>query len=256
MSAIAIFLALAVLRAPDGVSGAAPPQGELSVTYQVESTVTLREPVVVTVTVENSTDAPVAIDLGLDRTANFRFEPRGAIQPRRRVVDEGAGGVVRAGTLAIAPGQRYQQRLLLNEWFEFDRIGIYEIYIRLDSPLSGDARATASAAYTGSTLRFEVLPRNERVLRETCAKLSAIVSATRDVDVSFQAARELAAVKDPIAVEYIGQALAATSRGEFILIPALVGIGGREAKALAERLSHDADSERAGLARNAVARLK
>ena len=219
------------------------------------ASVTLHEPIVAVLTIENTRSEPIQVDLGDDRTDNLRVTLRQGSAPPAPSQRLPTGGIRRGGKISIAPGERYQQRLILDDWFVFDRPGAYEVDILLTTPIQTASGAPVSSP-PGAALRFELLPRSETILRDTCARLTNTLLTSADVGDLHQAARELSAVRDPVAVAYISQVLDATERVDFILVRGLVRVGGPEARALAERLAGASSVERAAMARFALFTLR
>jgi hypothetical protein len=234
-------------------SGQSRPQDAISL--GMPASLTLHEPIVAVLAIENTRNEPLQVDLGGDRTDNLRVTLRqgsAAPAPSLRLA---TGGIRSGGEFSIAPGERYQQRLVLDDWFVFDRPGAYEVDIRLTTPIRTASGAPVSSSQ-GAVLRFEILPRSEAILRDTCARLTNTLVTSAAVADLDQAARELSAVRDPIAVAYISQVLDATDRVDFILVRGLVRVPGPEARALAERLTRASSTERAAWARYTLSQLR
>lgn len=248
------------VAAPSGValdganpSGQSRPQDAIS--FTMPASLSLHEPIVAVLAIENTRNEPIQVDLGDDHTGNLRVTLRqgsAAPAPSQKLP---TGGIVRGGEISIAPGERHQERLVLDDWFVFDRPGAYEVDIRLTTPIRTASGAPVSSP-PGAALRFELLPRSEAVLRDTCARLTNILLTSANVGDVHQAARELSAVRDPIAVAYVGQVLDATDRVDSILVRGLVRVPGPEARALAERLTRASSTERAAWARYTLSHLR
>ena len=113
-------------------SGQSRPQDAISL--GMPASLTLHEPIVAVLAIENTRNEPLQVDLGGDRTDNLRVTLRqgsAAPAPSLRLA---TGGIRSGGEFSIAPGERYQQRLVLDDWFVFDRPGAYEVDIRLSWP--------------------------------------------------------------------------------------------------------------------------
>lgn len=246
---LAAFVAIALVAVMPTVGGDSTDSPTIS--YEIAPTFTLLEPITVSVTISNPSDTAASIDLGEDRTGHFQLRPTGTttVVPVSRQLT--AGGIMKGGLVTIGPHQQFQQQLLLNDSFVFDRPGMYEFTIRLLVPTSGPGVVSASES-PSTSLSFRILPRNDRVLRERCASLAATVATVRDVDTYQQAAHQLVAVADPIVVPYIRKALDATDAADWILIAGLTRIGGPDARALTAELTRARDTERAALARSAL----
>jgi hypothetical protein len=251
---IAFMLGLIAAASAGPSAQTRPPD---AVSFSMPASLTLHEPIVAVLAIENTQNEPIQVDLGDDRTENLRVTLKQGTALPAPSLRLPTGGIVRSGEISIAPGARYQQRLILDHWFVFERPGAYDVDVRLTTPVrTASGAPVGSPAGTAASLRFEILPRSEAILRDTCARLTNTLVTAADTNDLHQAARELSAVRDPIAVGYIGQVLEATDRVDFILVRGLARVGGPEAKALAERLAGASSLERAAMARFALSTLR
>src|ERR1043166_801588 len=131
-------LAAIVFLAGGDLMKAAPIQGGRgpSVSFTlVEPRITLHEPVLVELRVRNDLEEPITFDLGYNRTANLQFgiqRPDGQTATPVRHMEPGLGRLRR---ISLSPGKAYQQRVLLNEWFDFSSPGNYQIEAKLKIPV-------------------------------------------------------------------------------------------------------------------------
>jgi hypothetical protein len=226
----------------------------VSVRYDSPSRLSLAEPVVVKFTVENQGEQPIRIDLGFDRTENFVvtvIDPAGTPHTATLLKRCGPDCAGRGGRIVVPPSQSFSHQLMLNDWFRFDRIGIYLVEFRLKTPVTTDAGAPIDVP-AGGTLAVEVRPRNEAELEALCRRLARTIVETNHAARRMDAARALSRVLDPVAVRYIAVVLERTDMEDSRLIPALARIGGSEALAMLKQLENASDSDRASLASRAL----
>jgi hypothetical protein len=99
-------------------------QSLMAITYKGPADLTLHEPIVVQFSIENGSPELARLDLGLDRKENFIIEigqPDGVrVQARQFPMHDGLN---RRGRVSVASGDRYQQKLVLNDLSSFDQTG-------------------------------------------------------------------------------------------------------------------------------------
>jgi len=163
-------------------------------TFSLRSdSVTLGEPVWIDYVVRNTTADSVTIQLGHNRKANFRIV---VTPPDRRSIEtprlssEGMGLI---GRVLIPAAHTYRQELLLDEWYDVDAPGQYEIAIGL-----GDEAP--------QVLRLQVLERDP-VKLEAVAKALHNQALSPDVETADRAALALSSIDDPIAVPFLANLL-------------------------------------------------
>lgn len=216
---------------------------------------TLREPVVLTFTVKNSTKGTVTFDLGQDRKGNYEFwitPPNGM---RLKLPQYGHEGMSRVGRLSIEPGETFSQDLILNEWFKFEDVGSYVLQGRLTQPFVVDA-GREEQADPGFRATIDIKPRDEARLISTCDSLADQIDHSSGYEQWAQAALALSYVDDPVAVPYLRRALFARKLVEPIAIRGLETIGDDESvRALASATDADLPGLTATLARRALQRI-
>src|SRR6476620_6670674 len=97
------------------IAGLQTAQPGIVVTYILPPSVSLREPIVATLTIQNLLPDTVSVDLGWDRRERFLVvvrRPDGTIQHPKILPD----GVGRRGRISIARNDRYSQQLVLDDW--------------------------------------------------------------------------------------------------------------------------------------------
>src|SRR5579875_3162071 len=131
----------------------------------------LHEPIYIEFSVHNGTRAPIHFDLGKDREGRFEFsigEPGGKMAGPFRLPRGGPGTV---GKVSLAPAGTYTQKILLNEWYQFEAPGDYKVQCKLIPA----ARPEPGEALTGSRsekLYVHIGPRNTVRLEDVCRSLA------------------------------------------------------------------------------------
>jgi hypothetical protein len=171
----------------------------LSLIYRVPTTITVRQPVVVELSLTT------VIELGRNTVGNFQLKlrrPNGktvVADPRRaKRADEGYS----TGSITLNAGNERVEHIILDEWFgSFDAEGDYQLTI----DFIGAARTSGRDVNLDrtATLKFEMLPRNPAVLAESCEQFTHVARTSKDASQARFAAKRLAFVRDPIAVEYL-----------------------------------------------------
>lgn len=202
-----------------------PQQGAslVSMTYRVPATVTLREPVVVDLTLRSHADEPVSIELGRNNIGNLQLKlqkPDGAIvsvDPRRpKTADHSYTDI----PIILKPREQRSEPIVLDEWFgTLDTEGAYRLTIDfIGRAQTGEGRPI-EIARTGSW-SFQMVPRDEAVLRTSCARLLQIARTSTDADQARFAAKALSYVRDPIAVEYLERLIERGKKLEILSVDA------------------------------------
>jgi len=167
----------------------------ISIEFSLESpTISLGEPVLIDFVARNRSQDTAEIDLGHNRKANFRFT---IMTPDRRVLEVpqlSSEGFGRIGRIPIPVDHSYRQVLLLDEWYDVDVPGEYEIAIRVGKS-------------EPQVLRLQVLERDPE-------KLTAVAKAlygealSLNVEVADRAALALSSIDDPVALPFLQNLLA------------------------------------------------
>ncbi len=193
-----------------------------------ESSVTLNEPVFLNFSVHNRFPESIRFDLGHNRKSNFEFtitEPDGSIVSGHRPSEEGLG---RLGDISLKPDERYSQRLLVNEWYQFIERGDYKIMIKLTKPLITRSGALIEPEPSGF-LPLCILPRDQKRLNQVCKNLLQIAIESPDIEEAVEAALALSYVNDPITVPYMAKGLKERGLIWQYAIPGLARIANQEA---------------------------
>jgi hypothetical protein len=187
-----------------GVS--AQPAG-VTISYSlVTPVVVLQEPVFLEFVIDNRSAAAIKADLGKYRKLSFSFDvtfPDGAtIRDLTLPLREGIGA---GGRISLSAGERYSQRLLLNEWVNFSEPGVYQVEATLTTPVEGQGGIHIPSPPFRAIVN--VLQRDEAVLTRVCQSLVDRIERSVSVEEARDAAAALSYVVDPIAVPYLSAAL-------------------------------------------------
>lgn len=202
---------------------------DISISFTLsESSVTLNEPVFVDFSVHNRLQESIRLDLGHNRKSNFEFtitEPDGSIVSGRRPGEEGLG---RLGDIPLKPDERYSQRLMVNEWYQFIELGDYKIEIKLTKPLITRSGALIEPEPSGF-LPLRILPLDQKRLNQVCQNLLHIAIESPDIEEAAEAALALSYVNDPATVPYLAKGLKERGLIWQYAIPGLARIANAEA---------------------------
>lgn len=171
------------------VAGGTRPEIAVSVA-QSEVSIGAHEPARATLVLRNNGDRASDIDLGRDGEANIELtvtSPSGATVTKRLP----QGGFGASGMLDIAAGATVEQPILLNDWESFGETGVYAVSVRIAGLEGGDA----------AQLRVVVGPRDPAALARTLGDFADRAVNGGSSKERLTAARELAAIDDPLAVE-------------------------------------------------------
>ena len=226
--------------------------------FSLANQITLNEPVILYVTLENASADIVKVDLGANRVGAFRLavtNPKGErlqLKPFSRPTE----GMVLVGPIELQAGQSYVGRILLNRWFDFSGLGDYFVEAQLENPSdSGHRRATGQRKFHA---RLRVVARDPEQLRATCEILGQEVISSTSVEEALDAAVALSYVNDSVAVPFLQQILESGKTVELSAIQGLRNVGNAEAVRVliaATKLKRDG-GEIAEMARSALLSLK
>jgi hypothetical protein len=262
-----VFLAaLAVAAATHATAGGhdGSQAGGLLLSTSVASPLTVNEPVVAVVSIANTSQEDVRLELGLDHIDGLRVvlnTPGGTTNPlRTRRWANLADFMGAPGTLLLPAGRIHTQRLLLNEWYDFAEPGHYEVSIRLVETGSvgsvGSVETSTAVRLTQARpTAFEIEPRDEETLRRRCRELAATILNASKFEAIHEAARALSLVADSAAVPYIRNVLKETDKVDWILLPGLLRNGSADARAVLVTASQSTNDERAAIARDNLRRF-
>ena len=127
------------------------------------------EPIFVGVHVKNMGSEALEFDLGLNGRENILIsvvDPSGkrsgkpGTEPRQ--------GLAFFGWMHLAPGEEQFKTLVLNEWFNFELPGRYQIKVAFKQPATVGREKVPIPPFT---LVLDITPRNEEQLTATCERL-------------------------------------------------------------------------------------
>jgi hypothetical protein len=212
----------------------------MSVSLPAKS-VSLNAPIFFDITVVNRGAETVAVDLGLDRKANLQLtirNPAGSVITRTL----GSSGFGRLGVLSLSAQGEFTERLLLNEWYEPHRPGIYRIKVTLlDDSVS--ANGAAGSFRPSADFSVDVGPRDPDQLELTSKELAELAIAGPTLEKRMEAANALSYVLDPVAVPSLVRVLRQGSLVAHYGVDGLARIGGPEAMAALVAAEDHADEE-------------
>ncbi|HKP51305.1 MAG TPA: hypothetical protein VJ183_01490 [Chloroflexia bacterium] len=204
-------------------------QGRVIISFSLPlAIVTLHEPVLVDFSIRNGLEEGIQFDLGHNRKRNFDItitEADGPVIQVPRLSEEDLG---RLGKLCLKPQEKYTQRLLLNEWYDFAEPGSYKIEGRLSTPIQTLSGREANPGFL-TPMSLQVLPRNPERLRKVCQALLHTAVESADVAEATEAVLALSHIRDPLAVPYLEEALSKRRLVWPYAIPGLARIANAEA---------------------------
>jgi hypothetical protein len=243
-------------------------QGQVTFSFEVSTAVTLHEPVIFSVSVTNDSDRDLVVDLGLDRIERFQFElhsPTGSIRTIRPRPREGASLVPRfvlrpsSSASDRRPGPEgdrfvgaYLGQAVLDEWLDFSTVGEYVLHVKCDGVIQPGSGVSTESITREGTFHIVVKPSDPERLRAK-AQMLVQVSAAYDTRHDF-AIRQLMYMPDPAVIPELTTAIITTRRTD--LMATLVRIGGPDAKAALESLSHSPVDFVASAAKEALTRIR
>lgn len=247
---LACFLGFSVL-----VMAQANAPDEVHISYSLQdSHSTVGQPLILRFTIQNRTSNTVTVNLGQDRKGNFDFtvgEPGGRTVRLPRFSRD---GISQIGQVSVAPKQTFSEDLILNELWQFTKVGEYTLTARMSAPVTDDEGRTVLKD-SGTELHFAVEPRDIASLEQVCAHLLDKIFASKTYSEASEAASELAQVHDPSAVPYIEKALSSGKQVEPILIAGLERIGDEPATRVLIDSLRSGSAETKPLARSALQRI-
>jgi hypothetical protein len=223
-----LIVAFAFLRTGSVAANAQVSSQPVSIELE-KATITQGEPVLADLKIKNITSENLDLDLG-DNSKEKIFvttiDPDGH-QNQKLAEHIPKEGVFAFGDVHLKPQERYNQILILNEWFQFDKIGEYRITIGIKSPITNGDH---TLVVTPVTVILEVTAKNSEQLATGCKELlTRIENRDRYAEADRRAAEQaLSYVEDPIAVPYLEQALVHSSMGQ-LAIDSLFHIGNPDA---------------------------
>lgn len=228
---------------------------EVQAGYTLENPkVSAHEPIILSFWISNNSTEVVKADLGLNRKQAFLLSgtrPDGKPLNARPAL---GAGLDFEGRIAIEPGKRFTQKLVLNEWFDFAQLGSYELRVSLSNPIRTEG-GQALIATDEFVARVEVGPSNAQELSLACEKLAREAAETDDYDSAVQAATALSVIDDPSVVPYLARLLDASAPIQTVVISALERFANFEAVNALTTALESRSKATASLARVALERI-
>jgi hypothetical protein len=200
---------------------------DLKLALQIaESGFTLHAPVIADVVMENRGGGEATtIDLGKNSKGNLRFRftlPDGSSIDAAPVLPP-VDGIYVPGKLTLRSGETVHQRLLLNEWQQFDTPGVYRVTMHVEQ-----AENSCETRALSASTEIEITPRDPKRLGEICDKL-AIAAKTPDVRTSVAAAEALSYTRDDVCLPALTKVLKESLHGRSWALTGLARLGSQEA---------------------------
>jgi hypothetical protein len=219
---------------------------------------TLHEPIILNLTIENSTSERLVVDLGANRKEVFLFTIKKPDGSRIELPLKTPEGSAMIGRVPLRPGQTYTQKLLLNEWFDFPTPGQYEISVRFVKPQLTPRGVDIYDIYAAPEFRttLYVQPRDAARLKKICAELQTQILKAATVADATEPAEALTYINDPIAIPYFEELLNSRRLLERYAIAGLERVGTDEAVRVLKTASRSRNTDTARLAQQALNRMK
>lgn len=225
--------------------------------YSTAATVSLHEPVVISLIINNVMSETLTIDLGLHRKGAFQIvvtSPDGerlSLSPLAKVRE----GIAGPTSVTLEPGQSFKQLLVVNEWYEFSKPGKYRIEVELSNSPQTQAGSIVSVARKFRAT-VQVVARDLERLRGVCESLMRQVLSSKSYQEAAETADVLSYVEDPVAVHYLRSVLESNKMVEGYCIAGLRRIGNIEAAQVLISIMAMQEGEIAMMARNALFELE
>lgn len=241
-------------------AGAGATRASVAIAFTAPATVSLHEPVIVQMTIQNTTGGPIEIDYGADRLEHVRVEhtsPAGAQDTTPLTLyDPNQAEVLQEVILdrRLDTGATYAQDVLLSKNFDFSALGTHRVSIEFRGAIADASHGLADVTGRQATLLIDVQARDETRLRRACAALADQMLHGRTLDERVPATA-LAYVADPVAQPFLLQLIEArrqTSRA----VRGLARIGTPDARDALVQLTSSTDREISDVAKDALRRFR
>jgi len=188
--------------------------------------VTLHEPVVVELAIENPSSEPIQIDLGVAEIEALDIEVQGRdggtverFAPQFGPTTWHTGGKIR-----LRPDEEYRSDVVLGQWFAFGAPGEYEVVIEFTGSITRETGAEVEVERL-FILPLRVLPRNPHRLREVARELAEGACQSRDLGAAYDAAQVLSTIDDPVVVPFLEELLGCNYTAQGMAAAALGRLG-------------------------------
>jgi len=213
----ALFLLLAGVSFSFSEYALASEEAAISVQLELERTaLTLGEPVFAVLRLRNESVKPVKVDFGRNSIGNIYLVVNGfkASPPGLRP----DGGISFPGEATLEPGTILTRRLLLGEWYDFDKVGSYGIRLVL----------TSNPIHIESTVALEIGARDSARLAEACERVFS-TAILPEAEPALLAAKALSQVSDEACIPVMVRTLKESFHAKEGAIAGLARIGTDEA---------------------------
>lgn len=176
---------------------------EIIISYSLtKDVVTLHEPVLIDFKIENRTDHLINFDLGHNKKSNFKFslEDKSGV-PIKEIKELSTEGIGLIGKIKVPSGGMYNQVILFDEWYKFEKPGKYIIKSELTNFFDKDY-SSYKLTYN-KLLNVNVKPRDEKELNKICKSLADTAINGETKSIRDNAAFTLSYINDIIAVPYL-----------------------------------------------------
>ena len=184
------------------------------------------EPILLTLAITNSSYEPLPVSLGYNREGGFIFtvkRPDGSVKEIPRKISKET--LTLLANFNVEAQKSYTQQLILNEWYDFNNPGVYEISASL---MKGSRQA--GPACLNSRFKIEITPFDTAQLQQTCSELVETISQNvHNFGNASDAVKALLAVKSPLIVPFLEQAVKANHAVTSYVISGLEEVGNDEA---------------------------
>lgn len=220
------------------------------------SKVVLYEPIILNFHIQNDSNQNIKLDLGQNSKQGFIFTivyPDGKVSQLPQLT---RNGISTLGNVLVKPQQTYNQKILLNEWINFDSTGSYKIEGRLAEPIkTEDGKILVINSNFNTTVNVQ--PENAERLKRVSAALVQSISESDNWKENSEAALTLGYVRHPIAVPFLQKVLTSKRLVEPIAIKGLERIGNEEAvQVLIAFVKEKPESELALLSKSALQEIE
>lgn len=211
------------------------------------------EPLVLILTIRNTSREPAEVDLGADRKGGISvgfYLPDGTRVTGRVRSHQ---SVSRRGRITLAPGQSYAQSLVVNEWLDLGEPGLYRVYVVVDKPIR--MQSGAEIGPYPITVTATVKGKNDAALRSFCENTLKKLLTADTYAAAVDAAEALSYVQDPIAVSYLREGFQTAQPVHALLANGLEKIGSEEAIRVLLEMTRKESKGESGYLKEALRRL-
>lgn len=221
-----------------------------------EEEISLHEPVVVELAIENPSPSTIEVDLGVAGIEALEIEILDRNNRKVERIAPALGPEVwhTGGKVSLQPNEGYRSGLVLSQWFALEEPGDYEVIIEFTGPVVSQAGGDVEVERRFN-LPLRVLPRNPERLREVAGELVQRACQNRDLEAAYEAAQVLSTIDDPAVIPFLRDSLQCSYTTQGIAVAALGHLATNEAVSVLLAAAEAEDRELADLARHALETL-